>query len=377
MNPRSARLLSGSNASGGYLIAGVLHLEFLSQYGLFLAQAVTIVVAVLVVVGFVVAMSVKPRHGAEQGHIEVRNLNRRYDDMERTLQEAVLDEPALKALHKKQKKDDKQKHKQEQKAHKAGTSERRKRVYILRFNGDVKAEQVSRLREEVTAVLTIAESGKDEILVDIESPGGMVHAYGFAASQLQRIRAAGVTLTVSVDKVAASGGYMMACIGEKILAAPFAIVGSIGVMANVPNFHRLLKKHDVDYDVMTAGEFKATVSMFGENTEKGKVKFRQELEETHVLFKQFVAKHRPQLTVEEIATGEIWYGSQALERKLVDEVIDSDSYLLGQRHSADLFEVQFVEKKSIQQRLGLLVQHGIASAMSSLMREDRQQQLLK
>jgi serine protease SohB len=352
-------------------------LEFLSQYGLFLAQAVTIVVAILVVVGFVVAMSVKPRHAAEQGHIEVRNLNRRYDDMEHTMQEAVLDEPALKALHKKQKKDDKQKHKQEQKAQKEGSSERRKRVFVLRFNGDVKAEQVSRLREEVTAVLTIAEAGKDEVLVDIESPGGMVHAYGFAASQLQRIRAAGITLTISVDKVAASGGYMMACIGEKILAAPFAIVGSIGVMANVPNFHRLLKKYDVDYDVMTAGEYKATVSMFGENTEKGKIKFRQELEETHVLFKQFVAKHRPQLVVEEIATGEIWYGSQALERKLIDEVIDSDSYLLGLRRDADLFEVQFVEKKSIQQRLGLLVQHGVSSAISSLMREDRQQQLLK
>lgn len=352
-------------------------MEFLSQYGLFLAQAVTIVVAILVVVGFAVALSAKPRSTAEHGHIEVNNLNRRYDEMEHTLQDAVLDEPALKALHKQQKKDDKQKHKQEQKAQKQGSSERRRRVFVLRFNGDVKAEQVSRLREEVTAVLTIAEAGKDEVLVDIESPGGMVHAYGFAASQLQRIRVSGVTLTVSVDKVAASGGYMMACIAEKILAAPFAIVGSIGVMASVPNFHRLLKKHDVDYDVMTAGEYKATVSMFGENTEKGKVKFRQELEDTHVLFKQFVAKHRPQIAVEEIATGEIWYGSQAIERKLVDEIIDSDSYLLGLRRVADLYEVRYVEKKSIQQRLGLLVQHGISSALSSLAREDRQQQLLK
>jgi len=352
-------------------------LEFLSQYGLFLAQAVTIVVAILVVVGFVIAMSVRPRHTADHGHIDIKNLNKRYDDMESTLQEAVLDEPALKALYKKQKKDDKQKHKQEQKAQKAGTPERRKRVFVLRFNGDVKAEQVSRLREEVTAILTIAEAGKDEVLVDIESPGGMVHAYGFAASQLQRFRVAGISLTISVDKVAASGGYMMACIGEKILAAPFAIVGSIGVMASVPNFHRLLKKYDVDYDVMTAGEFKATISMFGENTEKGKAKFRRELEETHVLFKQFVAKYRPQLAIEEIATGEIWYGSQALERKLVDEVIDSDSYLLSLRRDADLFEVQYVEKKSIQQRLGLLVQHGIAAAVSSLAQEDRQQQMLK
>lgn len=352
-------------------------MEFLSQYGLFLAQAVTIVVAILVVVGFVVAMGVKQRPAAEHGHIEVNNLNRRYDEMERTLQDAVLDEPSLKALYKQQKKDDKQKQKQEQKARKDGLFERRKRVFVLRFNGDIKAEQVSRLREEVTAVLTIAEAGRDEVLVDVESTGGMVHAYGFAASQLQRIRAAGIELTVSVDKVAASGGYMMACIAGKILAAPFAILGSIGVMATLPNFHRLLKKHDVDYDVVAAGEYKATVSMFGEITEKGKTKFRQEMEDVHVLFKQFVVAHRPQLAIEEIATGEIWYGSQALERKLVDEIIDSDSYLLGLRRDADLYEVRYAEKKTIQQRLGLLVQHGISTAMASLVREDRQQQLLK
>lgn len=352
-------------------------MEFFSHYGLFLAEAVTIVIAILVIVGGIIAMSARPRHGAEPGHIEVRNLNHRYDDTERCMQEAVLDEPALKALHKQLKKAEKLKHKQEQKAQKDGSTARRKRVYVLRFNGDVKAEQVSRLREEVTAVLVIAEAGRDEVLIDVESTGGMVHAYGFAASQLQRIRAADIALTVSVDKVAASGGYMMACIGDKILAAPFAIIGSIGVMASVPNFHRLLKKFDVDYDVMTAGEFKATVSMFGENTEKGKTKFRQELEETHVLFKQFVGKHRPQLAIEEIATGEIWYGTQALDKKLVDEIIDSDSYLLGLRKQADLYEVQYVEKKSIQQRLGLLVQHGISSALSSLAKEDRDQHVVK
>lgn len=352
-------------------------MEFLSQYGLFLAEAVTIVVAILVVVGGVVALSARSRPAGEHGHIEVRNLNQRYDDIENAMQDAVLDEHQLKRVLKQQKKEQKLKHKQEQQAHKRGEDLCRKRVYVLRFNGDVKAEQVSRLREEVTAVLTIAEPGKDEVVIDLESLGGMVHAYGFAASQLQRVRSAGITLTVCVDKVAASGGYMMACIGDRILAAPFAIVGSIGVMASVPNFHRLLKKFDVDYDVMTAGEYKATVSMFGENTEKGKKKFRQELEDTHVLFKQFVSTHRPQLLIEEIATGEVWYGTQALEKHLVDEISDSDSYLLSQRKDADLFEVCYVEKKSIQQRLGLLVQHGVSRAVSALVAEEREQQVLK
>jgi len=362
---------------GGRIFAGAFLLEFLSHYGLFLAEAVTIVVAILVVVGGVIALGVKPRPSGEHGHIDIRNLNHRYDDIENAMQEAVLDDSQLKLVHKQQKKAQKLRHKEEQQAQKRGESVYRKRIYVLRFNGDVKAEQVSRLREEVTAILTIAQAGKDEVVIDLESLGGMVHAYGFAASQLQRIRSAGITLTVCVDKVAASGGYMMACIGDRILAAPFAILGSIGVMTSVPNFHRLLKKFDVDYDVMTAGEYKATVSMFGENTEKGKNKLRQELEETHVLFKQFVSTHRPQLVIEEIATGEVWYGSQALEKHLVDEVLDSDSYLLTQRKNADLFEISYVEKKSIQERLGMLVQHGVSRAVSALAGEERQQQVLK
>ena len=109
-------------------------------------------------------------------------------------------------------------------------------------------------------------------------------AYGLAASQMQRIRDKKLKLTVCVDKVAASGGYMMAVVADKIIAAPFAVLGSIGVLAQVPNFHRLLKKHDVDFEMLTAGKYKRTLTMFGENTDKGREKFQEDIEDTHVLF---------------------------------------------------------------------------------------------
>ena len=140
----------------------------------------------------------------------------------------------------------------------------------------------------------------------------MVHTYGLAASQLHRITRAGIPLTVSVDKGAASGGYLMACVANTIIAAPFAIIGAIGVLAQIPNFNRALKKVDVDYEVMTAGEHKAPITMFGEITDKGKNKLQQELEETHDLFKGFITQHRPQVPVHEVASGEVWYGQQAI-----------------------------------------------------------------
>jgi len=187
----------------------------------------------------------------------------------------------------------------------------------------------------------------------VESPGGMVHSYGLAASQLQRIRDAGVPLTIAVDKVAASGGYMMACVANRIVAAPFAVIGSIGVMAQLPNFHRLLKKHDIDFELFTAGEYKRTVTMFGENTEKGRGKFLQELEETHELFKDFVSANRPGLEIARVATGEIWYGQKALEIGLVDELQTSDAFVQGRLSDWDVFEVKFVHKKNWQEKLGL------------------------
>jgi serine protease SohB len=337
-------------------------LEFLSQYGLFLIKSITIVVAILIVVAGLVAISSRQKREAE-GHIEVTPLNKKFEEMADTIKSEILDHEALKKEHKEAKK----KHKIEQKkAKNEPAEERRKRIYVIDFNGDTKASEVEHLREEVTAILTVAEP-RDEVLIKLESPGGMVHTYGLAASQLQRITKKDIPLTVAVDAVAASGGYMMACIGTKILAAPFAILGSIGVIAQLPNFHRLLKKHDVDFEMFTAGEYKRTVTMFGQNTDKGREKFVSDLEETHELFKQFVSDHRPQVNVAEVATGEIWYGSRALEQKLIDDIQTSDEYLLEQSKDCDVFEVTYAAKKSWQEKLGFAAEKGIENAVTRLL----------
>ncbi|PKM21310.1 MAG: protease SohB, partial [Gammaproteobacteria bacterium HGW-Gammaproteobacteria-14] len=223
---------------------------------------------------------------------------------------------------------------------------------VLDFDGDVRASAVDNLRREISAVLQIAE-GKDEVLVRLESPGGMVHSYGLAASQLRRITSQGVTLTVCVDQVAASGGYMMACIADKIVAAPFAVLGSIGVVAQIPNFHRLLKKNDIDIELLTAGEYKRTLTMFGQNTDGDRAKFQEELEDTHSLFKDFVRDNRRGLDISRVATGEHWYGLRALDLGLVDELMTSDEYLLRRSKEADLFEVSWQVKRTLAERLGL------------------------
>ena len=216
----------------------------------------------------------------------------------------------------------------------------------------IRASATEQLRHEVTAVLSMAQPS-DEVVVRLESGGGMVHAYGLASSQLARLRDAGLPLTVCVDKVAASGGYMMACVANRVLAAPFAVLGSIGVVAQLPNVHRLLKKHDIDVEVLTAGEFKRTLTVFGENTDKGREKFQEDLELTHQLFKGFVSRYRPQLDIDKVATGEVWLGLSALEHELVDGLQTSDEYLARRANEAELFQLRFINRKSLQERIGL------------------------
>ncbi|MCK4080146.1 MULTISPECIES: protease SohB [Acinetobacter] len=227
------------------------------------------------------------------------------------------------------------------------------KIYVIDFKGDVQASAVENLREEITLILATAKAGKDRVVVRLESPGGMVHGYGLAAAQLVRLRDAGFHLTICVDKVAASGGYMMACIANEIITAPFAVVGSIGVVAQVPNFNRLLKEYNVDFELYTAGEYKRTVTMFGENTPEGKAKFEQELQQTHALFKHFVEKYRPKLNVEKVATGEHWYGQDALDLNLVDELKTSDEYLLSALPQHDVYVISTRRKPTLGEKLGL------------------------
>ncbi|MEB6668456.1 protease SohB [Acinetobacter vivianii] len=227
------------------------------------------------------------------------------------------------------------------------------KIYVLDFKGDVQASAVDTIREEITLILATAKAGHDRVVVRLESPGGMVHGYGLAAAQLVRLRDAGFHVTICVDKVAASGGYMMACIANEIISAPFAVVGSIGVVAQVPNFNRLLKQHNVDFELYTAGEYKRTVTMFGENTPEGKAKFEEELQQTHALFKHFVEKYRPQLDVAKVATGEHWYGEDARELNLVDTLQTSDEYLLSLLPKHDIYVINTRKRPTFGEKLGL------------------------
>lgn len=317
-------------------------MEFLVDYAEFLLRTVTLVIALIVVLAAIAALRSKGRSKGS-GHLEVNKLNDFYKALRERLEHSLLDKAQLKARRKLEAKTAKAEKK-------AGES--RSRVFVLDFDGDIKASATDNLRHEVTALLTLA-TAEDEVVLRLESGGGMVHGYGLAASQLARIRQAGVPLTVCVDKVAASGGYMMACIGNRILSAPFAILGSIGVVAQLPNVHRLLKKHDIDFEVLTAGEYKRTLTVFGENTEKGREKFQEDLEITHELFKDFVARYRPQLEMDEIATGEVWLGLAAQGKLLVDELKTSDEYLAERAREADLFQLHYAEKKSLPERFGL------------------------
>ena len=321
-------------------------------YGVFILEVITLLLVVAAVVAMIIAMKQKKAH--LHGELVITDLSKEFEENSKILSNFHLSEDELKEAEKAEKKAEKAKEKALKAQRKKGEdteSERKPSLYVLHFKGDISASETAALREEISAIVQVAKPN-DEVLLCLESPGGVVHGYGLAASQLMRLKQHNIELTVAVDKVAASGGYMMACVADKIVSAPFAIIGSIGVVAQIPNIHRLLKKHDVDVDVMTAGEYKRTVTMLGENTEKGKQKFQQELEETHQLFKQFVSQNRPHLDVEQVATGEHWFGQQALNLNLVDEIMTSDDLLLQAMKEKQLIGVKYVVKKSLLQKVG-------------------------
>tara|TARA_R110002095_G_C4248635_1_gene239766 strand:- start:304 stop:1368 length:1065 start_codon:yes stop_codon:yes gene_type:complete len=333
-------------------------LEFLTDYGLFLAKVVTFVIAAIVVVSIIVSATHKERDDDEDdGELQIRKLNEKYRKLRESIQARLMSEHERKAWNKAKKKKDKA----EKKAGKAKKTDADapeaapKRIYVLDFDGDIKASDTDPLRRAISAVLSVAEPGKDEVVIRLESGGGLVHAYGLAAAQLDRIRSKGIHLTACVDKVAASGGYMMACVADKIIASPFAVLGSIGVVAQLPNFHRLLKKNNVDFEILTAGEHKRTMTIFGENTDKGRQKFLDDLEDIHGLFKDYVSERRPDLDIAAVATGDIWFGKRALEVKLIDEIKTSDEYLIEACDRADVVSVSFQRKRTLPEKLGLAI----------------------
>ena len=315
-------------------------IEFLTEYGMFLAKSFTLVLLILLAFGGLSFLYSRTK-SIRLEHLEVKKLNDKYQHMSLILKAATLSKKAfkqeLKAL--------KVRYKKEQKA-----DTERQRIYVINFKGDVRASEVTSLREIITAILSVVNPS-DEVVVLLESSGGIVHDYGLAASQLQRIRNKGIKLTVAVDNVAASGGYMMACVADRIIAAPFAIIGSIGVIGQMPNFHRLLKNLDIDFEQWTAGEYKRTLTLFGENNDKGRSKAQQEIEDTHRLFKEFVTENRPQMDIDTISTGEHWYGKRALSLNLVDELCTSDDYLCTAAEQADLYLVNYFRRKGFWERV--------------------------
>ena len=332
-------------------------MDFLIEYGMFLVKALTIIISIGAVLSMVVSASQKTNRGDDNGEIEILPLNIDFEKTKNKLRIATVEQSEKKIERKKIKKESKNKN--------AFNSKSKRRVYVVNFEGNIAASAVDNLREEITAILSVANK-KDEIVVRLESSGGMVHSYGLASSQLDRIKKAKLKLTICVDKVAASGGYMMACVGDKIIAAPFAIVGSIGVVAQMPNFNKLLKKHDIDFELLTAGEHKRTLTLFGKNTDKGREKFIEELNETHELFKEYVSKRRPNVDMNKIASGEIWFGSRAKELSLVDEISTSDEYICSCFNSAKVFEIKFVRKQKLLQRVGGSVEASITRIAEKL-----------
>lgn len=299
-------------------------MEFLSEYGMFLLKCITLVVAILVIIGGIFSQGRKPKP-----KLEVISLNEEYQQTHALMHKNILGKKAPKEKKGKEKKPN---------------------LFVIDFHGDIKASQVDQLREEITSILSIA-SPEDEVLLRLDSPGGTVNGYGLAASQLHRIREKNIPLTVSIDRIAASGGYLMACVANQIIAAPFAIIGSIGVVAQIPNFHKLLKKNNIDVELLTAGEYKRTLTLFAENTEKGRKKFQEDLEHIHTAFRNYITTNRDNLNIDKVSTGEHWLATEALDLHLVDKLCTSDEYLVNKMSDHKAFKVTVHSKASLMNKL--------------------------
>lgn len=341
-------------------------MEILQTILIFFSQTLIIVGAIIAVLVTIAILVAKAK---DHKSFEIELLHEKHEDQTQALKEALLSDGALKEEKKRLKKSNKEKAKQIEE----GTYYKSK-VYVIDFlKGDIKASAAEHLRDEVSTILGVA-TPQDEVVVRVESPGGLVHSYGFAAAQLLRVRTAGIPLTVCVDQVAASGGYLMACTAHKIISAPFALIGSIGVVAQVPNFNKLLKKHDVEYKEYTAGDYKRTVSLFGEITEKGEAKFKEQLELTHQMFKSFVGQYRPKLNMSEVATGEYWYGEKALSLGLVDEIKTSDEYILSLTQNRQIVKVSFETKPTLSDKLSGVLSKAFTQVLSKIFEQNAKSQ---
>lgn len=334
-------------------------MEQLIEFGLFFLKTIVLLLAFIIAFSYILSASLKMK-GNEKSRLQLKNRSKELRQSKKEISYKMADPKIAKALKKAAKKSEK-------KDKKVSSPEgKTKRLFVLSFNGDIKASQAEDLKSEITCLLQAAQP-KDEVMLRLESPGGMVSGYGLAASELLRVKNAGHKLTVCVDKVAASGGYMMACVADEILAAPFAVLGSIGVVAQLPNFHKLLKKNNIDFEVLTAGNYKRTLTVFGENTEKGREKFVSQLEDIHQLFKSFVNQNRPQLDIEKVATGEYWFGHQCVDLKLVDGISTSEDFIFSRHTDYEIFEISTQKKKSLMEKFAEPVSEKLNQNLEKLM----------
>ena len=334
-----------------------MFIELLSNYGLFLMKTLTVLISILLIISFIV----NSKKSDQSGSIEIKDVNKELDSMEENIKKNILTKSDFKKFIKARKKSNKK---------------LEKRLFVIDFKGNIRASEIVSLRREVSGVILSCKKG-DEVLLRLENSGGTVHEHGLAASQLKRIKDKKIPLTICVDKVAASGGYMMACVANKIIASPFAIIGSIGVLAQVPNFNKLLKDKGINFEQHTAGNYKRTVTMFGENTDKDREKLNEQLEDIHVLFKNFITSQRKNVDIEKVATGEYWYGENALSLNLIDEVMTSDEYILAMREKFAITHIKYKPIKTFSDKISKISSSFTNKAIGSLEQKNHDKNIFK
>ena len=334
-----------------------MFIELLSNYGLFLLKTLTVVISIVLILSFIMSA----RNNKTEGDITIKNINEEFSLLEENIKKNLLGKSEFKKFVKLRKKNKK-------------TND--KKLFVLDFKGNIKASEIVSLRREISGII-LSHKKSDEVLLRLENSGGTVHEHGLAAAQLKRLKDKNIPLTICVDKVAASGGYMMACVANKIIASPFAIIGSIGVLAQVPNFNKLLKNKGIDFEQHTAGNYKRTVTMFGENTDKDREKLGEQLQDIHVLFKDFITTNRKNIDIDKVATGEYWYGPKALELNLIDSIMTSDEYILSMINKFEIFHIQYKKLKTLSDKISKISSSASSKVFNVLEQKNHDKNIFK
>ena len=334
-----------------------MFIELLSNYGLFLLKTLTVVISIVLILSFIMST----RNNKTEGDIAIKNINEEFSLLEENIKKNLLGKSEFKKFIKLRKKNKKS---------------NGKRLFVLDFKGNIKASEIVSLRREISGII-LSYQKSDEVLLRLENSGGTVHEHGLAAAQLKRLKDKNIPLTICVDKVAASGGYMMACVANKIIASPFAIIGSIGVLAQVPNFNKLLKNKGIDFEQHTAGNYKRTVTMFGENTDKDREKLGEQLQDIHILFKDFITTNRKNIDIDKVATGEYWYGPKALELNLIDGIMTSDEYILSMINEFEIFHIQYKKLKTLSDKISKISSSASSKVFNMLEQKNHDKNIFK